>query len=659
MESFTRFIDLLRANSHKVISRGTGQAVAQCPAHDDNKPSLAIAHKDGKTLIQCFAGCSVEDVCASLELTPRDLFDQALEISTVVDLSRYRFNPEQPAATDPTPVTDPNERLEWVYLDADGNPYMRITKTRLADGSKTFRQSHWNGQQWINGLNNLEPVLYQLPQVLTAAAQGQYIAICEGEKDADTFNALANGIIATTAPMGAGKWRDTYTDALQGAAGIYIIHDNDEPGIKHAIKISQHLEQAQISHSILTPAVGKDFTDHINAGLDISHLINAADQIQQQKDAATAKALQRAIDEERIKQTARDTVRKELSEANASNRYALPIYTRDLAEELQQPDEETQYIIDQLWPNGANISLTATFKAGKTSTINNVIRALVDHQPLFNEFATNHHGRIAYLNYEVSPNQMRRWIRDVNIHNLTDVQIIHMRGHTWPLTSDYVIKHTIELLASNNITTLILDPLARAFVGSGDENSNADVGIFLDTLDYIKDQAGVANLLIAAHTGRNAEQGNNRARGASRFDDWVDARWMLSKDPDGQRWFQADGRDVSIDESKLDWDEHTRQQIIHIGEGKKEISQGTIDDQIIAIFKQYPRGINSQKELAKLCKETYGQAFGLSKSLDESALGRLIRQERVLQDGKRFYLIEDDPQGTFKQPSADSRSIAD
>lgn len=623
MESFTRFIDLLRANGHKVIGRGTGQAVAQCPAHDDNKPSLAIAHKDGKTLVQCFAGCLIDDVCASLELTPRDLFDQPLETALVVDMARYRFNPDQSTAVDPAPVTDPNERLEWVYMDADWEPYMRVTKTRLPDGSKTFRQAHWNGQQWINGLNNLEPILYELPSVLATAADAGYIAICEGEKDADTFNALNNGIIATTAPMGAGKWRDTYTEALQGAAGIYIIHDNDEPGIKHAIKISEHLEQAQISHSILTPAVGKDLTDHINAGLSIDQLINAADQIQQQKEAAAERALQRAIDEERIKQTARDTIRKELSEANASNRYALPIYTRDLAEELQQPDEETQYIIDQLWPNGANISLTATFKAGKTSTINNVLRALVDHQPLFNQFATNHQGRVAMLNYEVGANQMRRWIRDVQITNLRDAMILNMRGHTWPLTSDYVIKHTIELLASNNITTLILDPLARAFVGSGDENSNADVGIFLDTLDYIKDQAGVDNLLIAAHTGRNAEQGNNRARGASRFDDWVDARWMLTKDQDGQRWFQADGRDVSIDESKLDWDEQTRQQIIHIGEGKKQISQGTIDDQIIAIFKEHPEGIKSKTELETLCKEKYDNAFGLSATFEKTPLARL------------------------------------
>lgn len=585
-------LDALTSHGSKIRRITPTSAVAQCPAHDDGRPSLSIGHKDGKTLIYCFAGCTDTDITNALQLTTTDLFDEPATTATVVDLDRYRFNPEQTTPETQTPVVDPMERLEWVYVDADWEPYVKVTKTRLPDGSKTFRQAHWNGQQWINGLGNIEPVLYELPAVLATATDGGIIVICEGEKDADTFNTTCqDGRLATTAPMGAGKWRDTYTDTLQGAARVDIIHDNDDPGIKHATRIIEHLDTAGIPWRILTPAKGKDLTDHINAGLTLDDLIDDQQRINEAKQAATDKALARAIEEERIKQTARDTIRKEITETNAANRYALPIFTKTLTEELEQPDEETHYIIDKLWPNGANVSLTASFKAGKTSTINNVIRSLVDGLPLFGQFATNHQDRIAYLNYEVAPNQMRRWIREINIRNTDAITLLNMRGHTWPFVSDYVIKQTIELLATHNIHTLILDPLARAFVGSGDENSNQDVGIFLDTLDYIKDQAGVANLLIAAHTGRNAEQGNSRARGASRFDDWVDARWMLTKDADGQRWFEADGRDVSIDESRLDWEEDTRQQIINIEVTRKDHANESKRQAVIKLLAEHPDGL--------------------------------------------------------------------
>ena len=48
---------------------------AKCPAHDDRRPSLSIRETDtSQILVYCFAGCSVEAICAALGLTVRDLF---------------------------------------------------------------------------------------------------------------------------------------------------------------------------------------------------------------------------------------------------------------------------------------------------------------------------------------------------------------------------------------------------------------------------------------------------------------------------------------------------------------------------------------------------------------------------------------------------------
>ena len=59
----------------RVIERGSGQWSARCPAHDDRSPSLSIREtEDGRTLLHCFAGCTVSDVLASVGLGLSDLF---------------------------------------------------------------------------------------------------------------------------------------------------------------------------------------------------------------------------------------------------------------------------------------------------------------------------------------------------------------------------------------------------------------------------------------------------------------------------------------------------------------------------------------------------------------------------------------------------------
>ena len=51
--------------------------VALCPAHDDHNPSLSIGvGSDGRILLHCFAGCSIEDICSALGIEIKDLFPE-------------------------------------------------------------------------------------------------------------------------------------------------------------------------------------------------------------------------------------------------------------------------------------------------------------------------------------------------------------------------------------------------------------------------------------------------------------------------------------------------------------------------------------------------------------------------------------------------------
>ncbi len=70
----------MQAQIEKLLERlegvrgGKGRWQAQCPAHDDRLPSLAITETDDKVLIHCFAGCSPVEVMDSVGLELGDLF---------------------------------------------------------------------------------------------------------------------------------------------------------------------------------------------------------------------------------------------------------------------------------------------------------------------------------------------------------------------------------------------------------------------------------------------------------------------------------------------------------------------------------------------------------------------------------------------------------
>lgn len=223
--------------------------MAYCPAHEadgQHQASLSVKAAQDRMLLHCHGGCKIEDVLAAAGLEPRQLF--------------FDEKPKEPKVSD---------RREFVkaydYHDPGGRMVFQTVRWKLYHGDgtvgKTFTQRRPDGNGgWIYNLEGITPLLYRLPEVVRAIAEGRPVWITEGEKDADTL--AAAGLCATCNPMGAGKWRDHYTEHLRGAR-VVLMPDADRAGLDHGRKVYAALAGAVKGFRWL-PAPGgqKDVTDY-------------------------------------------------------------------------------------------------------------------------------------------------------------------------------------------------------------------------------------------------------------------------------------------------------------------------------------------------------------------------------------------------------------
>jgi len=115
--------------------------------------------------------------------------------------------------------------------------------------NKDFSQRRPDGKDgWKWNLDGVRRVLYRLPELLRANPD-DWVFIVEGEKDVDRL--FDEGLIATTCPMGAGKWDDNFSEFLNDRKLIAIIPDNDEAGKKHAKQIEESLINVGVKPKII------------------------------------------------------------------------------------------------------------------------------------------------------------------------------------------------------------------------------------------------------------------------------------------------------------------------------------------------------------------------------------------------------------------------
>jgi len=174
---------------------------------------------DGETRVSlhCFAaGCDGADILAAIGLTIADRYHQP--------------------------------KVRYTYERA-GQAVRVVTRDAL---SKSFRQTGIVGG----------PTLYRLDRLADAAT----VYLVEGEEDVHALEAA--GVVATTAPMGAGNFAKADITPLYGKKIIAVV-DTDEPGGKWAATVRERLG-GQAELTFVKAKVGKDASDHLAAGVGVA-----------------------------------------------------------------------------------------------------------------------------------------------------------------------------------------------------------------------------------------------------------------------------------------------------------------------------------------------------------------------------------------------------
>ncbi|MGM0587097.1 MAG: AAA family ATPase [Bacteroidota bacterium] len=253
-EPLDRVMNALKNVGSSIRPRSNG-CQAQCPAHDDKQASLSVSQgKGGKVLMNCHAGCHIEDILKALNLNFEVLFPDETD-------NPYRRKKKKKIVS------------TYDYTDEEG----KLLFQGIRFQPKDFRQRQPDGKGgWIWNLRGVCRVLYKLPMVLEAKENGQPIFLVEGEKDAS--NLINRGLVATTNPMGAGKWDDDHTQTLEGAE-VIILPDNDKPGRNHAVAVAKELLGNAKSVKILNlPGLKEkeDVTDWLMQGGSKDELLELA-----------------------------------------------------------------------------------------------------------------------------------------------------------------------------------------------------------------------------------------------------------------------------------------------------------------------------------------------------------------------------------------------
>ena len=453
---------------------------ALCPAHEDREASMTIGRGTSQpVVIRCHAGCDSADILAKIGLAWTDLCEPREE-----NPQRGEWTPHGDAVA-VYDYTDEGGKLLYQVLRTAGKQFPQ----RVPDPA---RQPPW---RW--SLGSTRRVLYRLPKVTEAVANGELIYVCEGEKDVHAVERA--GMTATCNPGGAGKWREEYSEFLRDAI-VIIIADRDKPGQAHARQVATSLQDMAAAVEIREPAGEgipsgdriKDVSDHLAAGHDLRDLV--------------------------VTWVSGDAPPVDLAP--------------DLHEFLAGVDAPYDWIVDGILERGDRLVWTGFEGLGKSVTMRQIaIGAAAGIHPFTSDLITPR--KVLWIDCENSDRQGRRHFRQLERvtvakgHRVPDggMRLIH-RPEGVDLISDEDAAWLLERVTAHKPDLLYIGPLYR--LHDGDINEERVMRRIVTVLDRARIKADCA--LMVEHHVPHGEGANRSVRpiGSSLLRRWPETGYGIA-----------------------------------------------------------------------------------------------------------------------------------
>jgi len=155
----------------------------------------------------------------------------------------------------------------YSYKDAENNESYEVIRYH----PKTFRQRKFDpfAKKYVNGLNGVTPLPYNLPEILSRIDEPIYVV--EGEKDADFL--MGKGLLSTCNSGGANNWKPPLNEHFIGRE-VIILPDLDEVGKKHGLFVASELKDIAKSIKIVELPVDakEDVYDYFQNGGSVESL---------------------------------------------------------------------------------------------------------------------------------------------------------------------------------------------------------------------------------------------------------------------------------------------------------------------------------------------------------------------------------------------------
>lgn len=452
-----KFMDVV--SKFDSAKKSGGGFSAKCPAHEDMRNSLSIGKgDDGKTILNCHAGCDPIAVCSAVGLHISDLFD-----------SPSNKHPRR------------REVAAYPYCDEYGT----LLYENVRYEPKDFRWRRKEEGRVIWNLKDTRRVPYRLPELLDAVKNGvNTVFTAEGEKDADNLRAI--GFAASSFK----NWRPEFNCYIEGS-DVVLFRDHDTGGVKQAEDAARLI--STLAKSVKVIDLFDDELVARNGGKDVSDWLEAR--------------RNEGLHDDDISELLAVIVEK----AGFWSSVATDAMAKDRLKVKRMSDVEAigiEWLIKPLIPFSFFTLCDGIEGVGKTYMMLDVANRLSRGLPMPISDESLAPAKILIMSEEDSPEHVLKPRLEKMGANMENIFILD-----GPFTTtESGLSRLEKTIASQNIRFVLIDPL-MSYTGTVNVNSTSDVRPITDRLNKIASVTGSAIIGIR-HINKSKGLGEARSAGS-------------------------------------------------------------------------------------------------------------------------------------------------